>query len=213
MRVVALAAFLGLAAVPACTHGPTDGPPITAAWHDDFERAELGEPWSATKADAYAIVNGALNAKGAYNHPLWLRKKLPADAVVEVDVWSMSAAGDIKIEIYGDGTSYAHDKGQYTSTGYVAVMGGWSNSTSVLVAGNEHRSDRPERRTPKVEVGKHYHWKLEKRGGHVDWFVDDMTTPFLSFDGPPLGGAGHDYLGINNWESDCWYDNLTVTPL
>ena len=32
---------------------------------------------------------------------------------------SRSAAGDIKLELYGDGESFDHDRGAYTSTGYV----------------------------------------------------------------------------------------------
>ena len=31
--------------------------------------------------------------------------------------------GDIKVELFGDGSSFAHDKGAYTSTGYVFIMG------------------------------------------------------------------------------------------
>lgn len=213
MRIFALAALALTSYACKSDAAPPEGAPITAPWRDDFERAELGADWYATKPDAYTLVNGALNAKGAFNHPLWLRRALPADAVIELDVWSMSSDGDLKIEIYGDGTSHAKDKGQYTSTGYVAVMGGWSNSVSTLVAGNEHRPDRPERKTPKVEVGKRYHWKLVKKGGTVEWFVDDMTTPFLRFEGEALSGPGHQYLGINNWQSDAWFDNLTITPL
>jgi hypothetical protein len=193
---------------------PSERPlePIAAAWRDDFERASLGDAWSATAPDGYRVRGGALSAKGAYNHPLWLRRPLPADATIELDVWSMSPDGDLKLELYGDGRSYAKDRGQYTATGYVAIMGGWSNSISTLVAGNEHREDRPERRAPKVEVGKRYHWKLVKRGATVDWFVDDMATPFLSFTGePPHRGPG--FLGINNWQSDAWFDNLSITPL
>jgi hypothetical protein len=207
-------AIVLLALLAGCRGGEvSEGPPITAPFADDFERTTLGGDWHATHREAYQLVNGALNARGAYNHPLWLRRKLPPDAIIELDVWGTTPDGDLKVEIYGDGRSHARDRGQYTSTGYVAVMGGWSNSVSVLVAGNEHRKDRPERRSPKVEPGKRYRWKLVKQGGTVDWFVDDMTTPFLSFTGEALGGPGHEYLGINNWESDAWYDNLTITPL
>jgi len=211
----ALAALAALATgLAGCSshEAPPVGAPITAPFVDTFERVDLGADWHATTPAAYQLVNGALNAKGAYNHPLWLRRPLPNDAVIEVDVWSMSTDGDLKIEIYGDGQSSARDRGQYTSTGYVAVMGGWSNSLSTLVAGNEHRKDRPERRTPKVELGKRYHWKLVKRGTTVDWFVDDMTTPFLSFT-DALAGGGPRFLGINNWASDAWFDNLSITPL
>lgn len=208
MRLAVLAALLAPAA---CSSPPPEGPPITARFTDDFERADLGADWQSNAPAAYQIVNGALSARGAVNNPLWLRRRLPADAVIELTAWSNSADGDLKIELYGDGRSHATHRGQYTSTGYVAIQGGWSNSISVLAAGNEHRKDRAERRTPKVELGRRYHWKLVKRGERVEWFVDDMATPFLSFAGAaPSGGA---YLAISNWESDAWFDDLSITPL
>lgn len=190
-------------------------PPITDRWTDDFERAHLGDDYRAT-SDVYRLTNGALNAKGAYNHPLWLRKKLPRDVVIELDIWSSSPDGDIKVEFFGDGKSHATDKGAYTATGYVAVMGGWSNSKSILARRDEHGvvgEDLVERTRPKVEVGKRYHWKIVRNGGRVDWYVDDMETPFLSFeDDEPLAGSGHEYFGFNNWESDAWFDNLVIAP-
>jgi hypothetical protein len=190
-----------------------DPPPVEGKWVEDFERTEIGANYRPT-ADNYSISNGSLSAKGAFNHPLWLRKKLPANAVIELDCWSNSADGDIKVELYGDGSSYAKDKGQYTSTGYVAVFGGWNNSKSILAKGNEHGKEIASRTQPKVEVGKHYHWKLVRQGGKLDWFIDDMEQPFLSLEDPaPLSGSGHAYFGINNWQSDSWFDNVTITPL
>ncbi len=190
-----------------------DPPPITAEWRDDFERSTVGSNYYNTAgAEEYTVVDGALRAKGAYNHPLWLRKKLPADAVIEFEVWSNTPDGDIKVEIYGDGESHAKNKGQYTSSGYVLIMGGWSNSKSILARGNEHGKDLVERRAPKVEQGRHYRWKIQRQGGRVDWWVDG--EPFLSFDDPdPWRGAGHEYLGFNNWESEVHYDGLVITPL
>ena len=48
----------------------------------------------------------------------------------------------------------------------------------------------------------------------LKWFVDDMKTPFLTLDDPkPLDGPGHEYLGFNNWETDTWFDNLTIAPM
>ena len=38
--------------------------------------------------------------------------------------------------------------------------------------------------------------------------------PFLVYDDPhPLEGAGHEYFGFNNWETDTWFDNLVISPL
>ena len=187
--------------------------PITAAWSDDFERADVGPDWHAT-GGSYALVNGALNAVGAHNRPLWLRRALPRDAVIELDAWSTSPDGDIKVELYGDGKSYDPNKGGYTATSYVAVMGGWKNSKSQIARMDEHGKDIVSRAAPKVEPNKKYHWKFVRKGGRLDWFVDDMETPFLTLEDPePLEGAGHQHFAVGNWETDTWFDNLRVTPL
>jgi len=191
----------------------SDPPPVTGPWTDDFERSDIGRDYKPT-SEAYTIVGGALNVKGAYNHPLWLRKKLPDDVVIELDVWAKTTDGDLKIEIFGDGESHAHNKGAYTSTGYVLCLGGWNNSKSFIARGNEHGKDTKTRKDPKVVQGQVYHWKIVRQGGRLDWYVDDMQTPFLSYDdAAPYKGAGHHYFGINNWQSDAYFDNLTITPL
>ena len=209
----ALLVAAALAAAPACKRDESGPPaPITAAWTDDFERGDLGSDWHAT-ADVYQLVNGALSARGARNRPLWLRRALPRDAVIELDVWSNTPDGDIKVELYGDGRSFDKDGGRYTSTGYVVVMGGWNNSKSILAKGDEHGKALVERASPAVEQGKRYHWKIVRRGGRIEWFVNDMTSPFLVLSDPePLDGPGHQYFAIANWQSDSWFDDLRIAP-
>lgn len=208
MRILLLAALaLGGCKKP----GAPEAPPIDGELRDDFERATLGDQWHAT-AESYHIKDGALSAKGAFNHPLWLHRKLPHDVVIELDAWSNTPDGDIKVELFGDGTSFAHNKGQYTSTGYVAVMGGWNNSLSILAKGNEHGSQLVKRSTPKVEKGKKYHWVIKRQGDMITWTIDGQ--PFLELrDRHKLYGEGHYYFGINNWQSDSWFDNLVIRPL
>lgn len=211
VSLAALASLASLLLTAACKDPPA--PSITAPYRDDFERAAVGPDYVAT-ADVYRIVGGQLNVSNAYNHPLWLRRKLPRNAVIELDVKSTSPAGDIKVEAWGDGRSHARHKGAYTSTGYVFIMGAWNNSKSILAKGNEHGADVQARTTPKVEPGRVYHWKIVKNGGRIEWFVDDMTTPFLAMDDPaPYEGPGHEHFGFNDWEADLWFDNLTITPL
>jgi hypothetical protein len=213
--VVSRAMALSLAAL-AATAGATIGckpkdQAITEPFSDTFERAELGPTWTNTGAD-YRIVGGRLNVSGAYNHPAWLRRKLPRDAVIELDVMSKSPAGDIKIELYGDGESFDPDKGAYVSSGYMFIFGGWGNSLSVICRNNEHDEGRKaERRDPRVEVGKSYHWTISRRGGVLEWKLDGQ--PFLAWTDPePLSGDGHQYLAVNNWESDVYFDNLSIRP-
>ena len=113
-------------------------PAITSDFADDFERAEPGPDWLDTSGGAYRIADGKLNVTRAYNHPLWLRRKLPRDVVIEFDVMSKSPAGDIKVELFGDGESFDPDKGRYDPTSYVIVLGGWNNSNSIIGRLGEH---------------------------------------------------------------------------
>ena len=187
-------------------------PTISAPYADTFERAELGPSWNATSPQ-YKLVGGALTVQNAYNHPAWLKERLPRDAVIDLDVSSKSQAGDIKIELWGDGESFATDKGAYTSSGYVFIFGGWHNSLSVLCRMHEHDDGRKaERADVKVQPGKTYHWTVTRRGSAIDWKIDGQ--PFLAWTDPePLAGPGHEYLGLNDWESAVTVDNLSIRPL
>ena len=82
-----------------------DPPPITEAWTDDFERSKVGGNYYRTGGN-YHLKDGELRIQGAYNHPMWLRKKLPRDVSIELDTWSSSKDGDIKVEFFGDGRSH-----------------------------------------------------------------------------------------------------------
>jgi hypothetical protein len=196
-----------------------DPPPITdTAWRDSFDRTKPGRDYYKT-GPGYDVADGALSARGAHNHPLWLRRKLPHDVRIEFDCWSNGTPdqpqrGDIKVEVFGDGKSFDPDGGRYTATGYEVIFGGWFNSKSIIARLDEHGKDVVERVDPKVQRGRHYHWKIERVGNKLTWWIDDMQTPFLVMDDPhPLEATGHEYFGFNNWETDTWFDNLVVTPL
>jgi len=200
--------FLGAWGGVACR---AKDPPINEPFLDSFQRAELGPTWNNTGGD-YRINDGTLTVKNAYNHPAWLRRKLPANAVIDVDVVSRSAAGDLKVELYGDGESSAVDRGAYDSTGYVMIFGGWHNSLSVICRNNEHDQGRKAQRSDiHVQPGRTYHWTIVRQGGLLDWKLDGQ--PFLSWTDPePLRGPGHEYLGVNDWEADVSFDNLSIRP-
>ena len=82
-----MALLLGAGAHPGCTCTdlgmPPQGSAISAPYTDSFDRPELGPDWSTASTDAYRIENGELVARRAYNHPLWLRRALPAEIPVE----------------------------------------------------------------------------------------------------------------------------------
>src|SRR5262245_23648515 len=100
-----------------------DPPPLTDEWKDDFDRGSIGGDYYES-GEGYELDHGALSAKGAHNHPLWLRKKLPRDVRIEFECWSTETRGDIKVEVFGDGKSYDPDGGAYTATGYEVIFGG-----------------------------------------------------------------------------------------
>jgi hypothetical protein len=199
--LVCLALLLG----GACSieRRPAGGP-----FADDFNRAALGDAWRPT-GSGYRLVDGELVVDHAYNHPLWLTRPLPRDAVIDLDCWSNDDAGDIKLEAWGDGASYAKTT-SYTATSYVFIFGGWHNQVSAIARKNEHGSDRQVRADVRVQKGRKYHFRIARKGGHIDWQVDGK--PFMELDDPrPLDGADHAYLGFNDWEAELHFDNLQVS--
>ncbi|MBW2210604.1 MAG: DUF1080 domain-containing protein [Deltaproteobacteria bacterium] len=208
VSVSALAPVLVCVLLAACT--PQGDPGIGSAFSDDFERTQLGDAYKSTGGN-WRIENGELHVKGAKNHPLWLLRTLPRDARVEFDVRSESPEGDIKVEVFGDGASYARDD-SYTATSYVIIFGGWDNSRNVLARMDEHGDDRVVGKARKVEPGETYRFRIERIGGTLTVWVDGDILLEMD-DAEPLAGRGHDHFGFNNWQSDLWFDKLKVTPL
>jgi hypothetical protein len=196
------------ATVAACV--PRGDPAISGTFTDNFDRSELGPLWRNT-GGSYQIVDGKLRIRGARNKPLWLKRTLPRDVRIEVDVRSESPEGDIKLEVFGDGTSKATDV-SYTATSYVVIFGGWNNSKNVLARMDEHAADRVEGPRRKVEVGRTYHMKIERKGDTITAWADGQLLVKMT-DPDPLWGPGHDHFAFNNWQSELWFDNLTITPL
>jgi Farnesoic acid 0-methyl transferase len=190
-------------------------PAITEPFSESFERAELGPSWLDTSSQG-RVMDGKLVVSEGRNRPLWLRKRLPPGAVVELDVMSKSPDGDIKIELYGDGESFDPDEGRYDPTGYVFVFGGWQNTASVIGKLGEHddavkASKRHPEQAPRVEPGRTYHFTITRKGGDIEWKIDG--APFLAWSDPaPLTGPAHEYLAITNWKVEVVFDNLQIRP-
>ena len=175
--------------------------------------------WSSGGLWRVDTGSGTLMSPGVKNNPLWLRASLPNDVAVEFDAATMSPEGDIKAEIFGDGSDHA--------SGYVLIHGGWNNQISIIARLDEHgdelsrvdrsqwRADtrvRKELRGARAEVGRRYHWRIERRGNTIRWFIDGQ--PFMDFEDPmPLTGKGHDRFAFSSWESQLYFDNLTITAL
>jgi hypothetical protein len=217
------------------------GEPATTAtvpYSQDFSDPSVVQRDFFSTGGHWRVVEGQLLSPGVKNNPLWLQAKLPRDVAVEFDVRSQSPEGDIKAEIFGDGSDHA--------SGYILIHGGWNNSLSIIARLDEHgaplealqrearrvaernggqgsglvetgvfREDthmRVEARPYPVEIGRTYHWRIERRGSLLRWSIDGK--PFMEFDDPlPLEGKGHDRFGFSSWEAQLFFDNLTIEPL
>ncbi len=205
MRLIVIGALWATACTPQGDPGLEPG-----GFHDDFERERLGEAWRNT-GGPYEIRDGWLHVRGARNRPLWLARTLPHDVRVRFRARSESAAGDIKVELFGDGVSKA-ERVSYTATSYVIVFGGWNNSLNVLARLDEHGADRVVGPKKRVEPGRTYQFEITRRGSLLRVRVDGEEL--LRLDDPePLAGRGHDHFAFNNWESDLWFDDLHVEAL
>lgn len=208
-RLLLAALALALTAAHGCT--PQGDPGLgPEGFSDDFERRDLGSAWNNT-GGPWKIVDGQLKVSGAKNKPLWLRRALPNDVRVELDVKSDSPDGDIKVEVFGDGVSKAETT-SYTATSYVVIFGGWHNALNVLARLDEHGADRAVGPAYKVVPGKTYRMKIERRGATIKAWADAQALGSLT-DPHPLGGPGHDHFAFNNWQVPLTFDNLRITPL
>jgi hypothetical protein len=186
----------------------------------------------------WRTVGGQLLSPGVKNNPLWLKAKLPQNVAVEFDARSQSPEGDIKVEIFGDGSDHA--------SGYVLIHGGWNNSLSIIARLDEHGPSvtqlqqeanrvaaekklgsaglketgvfqphtrmRVEQNPYPVQIGRTYHWRIERRGSVISWSIDGQ--PFMQFDDPfPLVGEKHDRFAFSSWEAQLYFDNLKVEAL
>jgi hypothetical protein len=211
-----LAAIALCALVVAGTACKPKTPVIESSFTDAFDRAELGADWLDTGQEA-KIRDGKLALANAHNHPVWLKRKLPRNVQIDFDAVSHSPAGDLKVELFGDGESFDPDRGRYDPTSYMFVMGGWNNSRSIISRLGEHDEavkvfrDR-NGAEPLVGPGRTYHFTITRKGGLLEWKIDG--APYLSWTDPdPLYGAGHEYFAINDWEADVRFDNLTIRAL
>jgi len=205
-------------------------------YRDDFSNPATVESNYFSTGGQWRVVNGELLSPGVKDNPLWLRAKLPQNVAVEFDVrgqWDC----DVRVEIFGDGvdhlSGYELLHGAWgNQLSVIARLDQNAPSMASLqqqaqkLAADQHlaASDvvstgvyRPGTRvrvesSARTEPNRTYHWRIERRGSVLIWYVNGQELARLD-DPFPLTGEGHDRLGLSSWESQLFYDNLTVTPL
>lgn len=210
-------------APPPAACGAKDDPPLTTPFVDDFERSDLStNDWYSTSYGAYSIRNGRLCTAKPRNHPLWLKRKLPVNVRVEFEAIPLSNAADVKAELFGDGCSYDTNGNEYTSSGYVAVLGAHNNAEHWLAREYEHGPDA--KKTPliaggdtiansKLIQGTTYKIELARTDGAEVRLSVNGTLVHAMTDPQPLAGQGHDHFAFDGWDAPVCFDRLVVTPL
>lgn len=176
---------------------------------DDFNRAELGPAWKRGEGERgkgqWRIEDGWVAGDNIQNDPLWLiTQALPENVRVELDAKSLTAVGDLKVEIFGDGVAH--------SSGYIVIFGGWKNSLDVIARLDEHGQDRKEQASRGVVANKVHRLAVERYNGTLRFEVDGqqvMTYP----DAKPLVGPGHDRFAFNDWAAPVRFDNVAIWSL
>lgn len=209
-RCVALLCVGALAPLAsACKTREIGGGELKLVFSDDFERAELGPDWVRGEgeggAGTWRVEGGWVVADNIKNDPLWWAGKLPDRARVEFDARSLSAEGDLKCEIFGDGRRH--------ESGYIVIFGGWSNALDVIARLDEHGEDRKAQRSRKVEQGKTHHFVIERgEDGALVWSIDGQQVMRYE-DASPLTGPGHRGFAFNDWTAPVAFDNFKVYRL
>ena len=195
-----LASAVALVLVCGCKPPPSNV--VAVPYADNFDRERLGEAWTRTGGH-WVIESGTVLTTGANNAPLFLNAPLPDDVVIEVDIKSETSAVDAKLELMTDGRKH--------QSGYIFILGGWKNKTSAIARLDEHGRDRKAKSPTEVKGNRQYHWRIEKKGGEIRWYLDGDL--YMSYSDPnPLQGPGHDRLALSNWQNQLRYDNLRVWP-
>ena len=207
IAVVAAVALVNLPLLQPLLRGEPEASVQGPAFQDGFDRTEVGTNWWSA-GGPWMLRRGELWGAGTRNDPIWLGMRLPRDVAIEFTARSETATGtrpgDIKFEVFGNGRDHG--------SGYVLIFGGWGNSLSVIARQDEHGPDRVERSDRRVEIGRTYRMRVERRGDRLRWLVDGEE--FLVLDDPqPLEGPGHDRFGFSSWDADLFFDQIHVRPL
>ncbi len=203
MRALPLLLWLvwigGPSCLPTFPQGEQSAHPVT----DTFDDADLRSRYHH-QGGSWRVVDGKLTTLGDRNLPLWLQAPLSKNVRIEFTSTSTSPALDMKVEVFGDGIRH--------ESGYIVIVGGWNNTTTVIARLDEHEKGRASRRSHWDE-GKTYRWIIQRTDGRtLELFVDGERL--LRYEDPdPLWGERNNRFAFSGWESVVTFDNLVITPL
>lgn len=212
--LVCLSVVVGAGCKPRSGGGaPGPGPAVdadrgltggTLVASEDFGGAELPAGWRAA-GSAWKVEDGWLSVAGARNDALWFQTPLPDQVRVEFLAMSLSPEGDLKFEIFGDGSTH--------ESGYVGIFGGWRNSLNIIARLDEHGDDRlVGAEGVQVEPNRTYRMAVVRTDARLRWYVDGEL--FLTYDDPaPLRGPEHAFFAFNDWDVPVRFDEFRVFDL
>ncbi len=211
---------------------------VSVPFEDDFSNPDTVAKNYSSIGGYWRVENGWLLSPGVKNNPLWLKARLPQNVAIEFDAKSHSPEGDIKMEIFGDGIDHASGYvlifgGWNNSLSIIARLDEHGRPLAELErdAQNEAKARnlpnanlvetgvfnaktrmRVEANPFPVQIGMTYHWRVERRGSLITWFINGQK--FMEFNDPiPLVGKGHDRFGFSSWEAQLYFDNLRIEAL
>lgn len=192
-----------LSAAAGCLPSFPSSPPAAAAFADDFSDADLAGRYHL-QGGSWRVVGGKLSTLGDHNLPLWLNAPLSRNVRVEFTSTSSSAAVDMKVEIFGDGTRH--------ESGYICIVGGWENTLTGIARLDEHEKARVTRRS-RFEAGRSYRWLIQRTDGKTLELFLDGERQATYVDRDPLFGPRNNHFAFSGWESEVVFDDLKITVL
>jgi hypothetical protein len=127
-----------------------------------------------------------------------------SDFTYEADVQLNADRGDAGLIFRASKLAFAPDD-------YNGYYVGLNSASDKIVLGKANGSWIQLSETPmNIDINRPYHIKIVAKGASIKVFVDDMSTPKISFtDATYTSGT----IGIRTWDSLAQWDNISVTTL
>jgi|LSQX01.3.fsa_nt_gb hypothetical protein len=159
----------------------------TLVFEDTFDRSELGPDWTIL-AGSWTLQDGILHSDIGQSE-LLLARPLSGMQRIEFEIRS----DDEMLSDFSAGLHAGVGATTLTDGCYLVQFGGMANTENRVLLGGTPATSRsvPQR----IEPGRWYTVAAERDGDIVRLMVDGRTVVEL-VDASPLGGAGHDRVGL-----------------